>query len=457
MEYIKPEDAPQQQQMILCCSCGIPIPPNPANMCINCIRSTVDVTEGIQKQVPLYFCRGCDRYLQPPNNWVRAQLESRELLAVCLKKLKGLTKVRLVDASFVWTEPHSRRLKVKLIIQKEVFASTILQQEFIVEYVVSHQMCDNCHRNNAKDHWNAVVQVRQKVDHKKTFFFLEQLIIKHQAHTKTVNVKERRDGLDFYFSTKSDAVKMCDFLATVTPIRMRTSERLISSDVNNGTHNYKFTFSVEIVPVCKEDLLVLPVKLARSLGNISPLCVAAKVHTSIQLVDPLTLQTQEMSNNVYWRDAFLPISSYKQLIEYTVLDVELLGPTKGKYALADVEVVRTRDFGVNDQMFRSRTHLGNLLKPGDTCMGYDLKFINANNKSLEKMDADKLPDVVLVKKSYPNRRKANKKRQWKLAQLEKESEGMGKRDEEKAVAEYELFMQDLEEDKDYRANVNIYK
>jgi len=37
-----------------------------------------------------------------------------------LKKLKGLNKVKLVDASWVWTEPHSRRLKVKLTVQKEV-------------------------------------------------------------------------------------------------------------------------------------------------------------------------------------------------------------------------------------------------------------------------------------------------------------------------------------------------
>lgn len=47
-------------------------------------------------------------------------LESRELLAICLKKLKGLNKVHLVDAGFVWTEPHSKRVKVKLTVQKEV-------------------------------------------------------------------------------------------------------------------------------------------------------------------------------------------------------------------------------------------------------------------------------------------------------------------------------------------------
>jgi len=89
-------------------------------MCINCIRNEVDITEGIPKHSTLQYCRNCERYLQPPNVWVLAALESRELLALCLKKLKGLNKVRLIDAGFIWTEPHSKRIKVKLTIQKEV-------------------------------------------------------------------------------------------------------------------------------------------------------------------------------------------------------------------------------------------------------------------------------------------------------------------------------------------------
>ena len=32
------------------------------------------------------------RYFQPPSMWISAALESRELLAVCLKKLKGISK-----------------------------------------------------------------------------------------------------------------------------------------------------------------------------------------------------------------------------------------------------------------------------------------------------------------------------------------------------------------------------
>lgn len=36
-------------------------------------------------------------------------------------------QVRLIDAGFVWTEPHSKRIKLKLTIQKEVIWLTAEQ------------------------------------------------------------------------------------------------------------------------------------------------------------------------------------------------------------------------------------------------------------------------------------------------------------------------------------------
>jgi len=46
----------------MCCECGTLIEPNPANMCVPCLRNKVDITEGIPKQAILYFCRSCERY-----------------------------------------------------------------------------------------------------------------------------------------------------------------------------------------------------------------------------------------------------------------------------------------------------------------------------------------------------------------------------------------------------------
>ena len=87
----------------------------------------------------MHFCRDCERWLQPPSSWLSAVPESRELLALCLKKLRGLNKVRIVDASFIWTEPHSRRIKIKLTIQDEVSDGVLLQQSFEVIYTVAYQ------------------------------------------------------------------------------------------------------------------------------------------------------------------------------------------------------------------------------------------------------------------------------------------------------------------------------
>lgn len=70
-------------------------------------------------------------------------------------------QVKLVDAGFIWTEPHSRRLKTKLTVQSEVFNGAILQQTFVVEYVVETHMCPDCSKAAANPNtWTAVVQVR---------------------------------------------------------------------------------------------------------------------------------------------------------------------------------------------------------------------------------------------------------------------------------------------------------
>ena len=181
------------------------------------------------------------RWLQPPAHWITAAPESRELLALCLRKLRGLSKVRIIDASFIWTEPHSRRMyvfsefippplvlsfvlpdtfrdpsvrfrfhylsiyqtsalmectdfefsfrKVRITIQQEAFQGTILQQTFEVEYVVAYHQCPDCAKSFTANTWRAVVQVRQKVPHKRTFLYLEQLILKHSAHKDTINIR----------------------------------------------------------------------------------------------------------------------------------------------------------------------------------------------------------------------------------------------------------------------------
>ncbi|EDR03774.1 60S ribosomal export protein NMD3 [Laccaria bicolor S238N-H82] len=463
---------------ILCADCGTPIVPNTANLCVSCLRNTVDITEGIPKQASVSFCRNCERFLSPPQAWALAQPESRELLSICLKKLKGLNKVRLTDAHFIWTEPHSKRLRVAMTIQKEVLTNTILEQTFEIEYLVQHGQCPDCAKLAAKNTWKALVQVRQKVHHKRTFLYLEQLILKHNAQKDTISVKEVRDGLDFFYSSRSHALKMVEFLGSVVPIRSKASEQLLSSDTHTNTANFKYTYSVEIVPICKDDLVCIPLKQARQLSNISPLTVCVRVGNSIQLLDPATLQSCDIPSQVYWRTPFDSLASVTDLVEFTVLDIEPdhTKKTKGKHIMADVQadeddgLMDYEDQGLTNQIYHTRTHLGAILQPGDAVLGYHLTNANYNSDDFASLPVGRIPDIILVKKTYPNRRKKNKARKWKLRSIAKEAgeEGetsgargvvgrMGGRDHKKVEEDYELFLRDLEEDPEMRQGVNLYK
>jgi nonsense-mediated mRNA decay protein 3 len=458
-------DTQQTGATILCCNCGAAIDGTSATgaMCYDCIKLTVDISQGVQREATIHFCRDCDRWLLPPATWITALPESRELLALCLKKLKGLNKVRIVDASFVWTEPHSRRIKVKLTIQDAVQDGMLLQQSFEIVYIVHTQQCRECAKSFTPAHWQACVQVRQKVLHKRTFLYLEQLILKYGAHRDTLNIKEAKDGIDFFFSAKNQGEKFVDFLNSVVPVKVKNSQELISMDTHTSKRTYKWSYSAELVPICKDDLVAIPIKLAKQSGNISPLLLCYKIGTAVYLMDPQTLQTADIGGSIYWRSPFYSLADSQELVEFIIMDIEMTATQKGKWKLAEATVAKATDLGVNDRTYFTRTHLGSLLQPGDSVMGYLLSGTNFNNAHYEAIEesgtySSTLPDVVLVKKHYPRRRK-NRKRNWKLKRIDKdEGELLPKQaDQDRMDREYEQFLQDVEEDEELRATMALYK
>ncbi|KAJ9627795.1 ribosome-binding protein [Taxawa tesnikishii (nom. ined.)] len=419
---LAPQARPQTGATILCYNCGAAIDgtQSAGALCYDCVKLTVDATSGIQREGTLHQCRDCDRWLMPPNSWVIAPLESRELLALCLKKLRGLNK--------------------------------------------ANQQCPDCAKSFTHNTWRAVVQVRQKVPHKRTFLYLEQLILKHGAHKDTINIKEVHDGIDFFYSQRNHAEKFVDFLTSVTPVRTKKSQELISMNIHTSEKTFKFTFSCELVPICKDDLVALPIKLAKQVGNISPLTLCYRVGTSVNLLDPNTLQTTEVSTPVYWRAPFGPLADVQELVEFIVMDIEPLGPQKGRFVLAEATVMRANDTSSTE--YFTRTHLGSILNVGDSVMGYLLSGTQFNNENLEAIEASKqyastIPDVVLVKKHYASRKKTGgaSRRNWKLKRMAKEESEMAprKQDQDRLERDFELFLRDVEDDEELRQGMALYK
>ena len=352
---------------------------------------------------------------------------------------------------------------MKITIQQEAFQGTILQQTFEVEYVVAYHQCPDCAKSFTANTWRSVVQVRQKVPHKRTFLYLEQLILKHSAHKDTINIKEVKDGLDFYYSQRNHAEKFVDFLTSVAPVRSKKSQELISMDIHTSTKSYKFSFSVELIPICKDDLVALPIKLAKHIGNISPLTICYRVGTSVNLIDPNTLQTADVSTPLYWRTPFVSLADVQELVEFVVMDIEPTGLQKGRFLLAEATIARASDLGVNDTTYFTRTHLGAVLHPGDSVMGYHLTGTNFNNPHFEALEqsnayASSIPDVMLVKKFYA-RKKKTKTRNWRLKRMAKEEGEVlpKKQDQERMDMDFEMFLRDVEEDTELRSTLALYK
>ena len=460
--------------IIACCNCGKPMEANGLAMCPDCIRQSVDITEGIQKSGELTFCKECGKLHNPPSHWLFAPPESRELLAACLRRLKGLNKVRLLDARFIWTEPHSRRIKLKIKVQGEAegYQNTLVQQSFEVEFVEGTAMCPACAKSYTANTWVASVQVRQKVAHKRTFFYLEQLILKNHAHKDTVSIEEDKEGLNFFYNERKHALKMVDFLSGIVPVKSKSSEEFISEDSHTSKKTFKFTFFVEIVPVCKDDLVVLPKRVARSLGFQNRLVLCNKIANTVHFLDPLTLKTGELTASNYWRTPFDSLATSKTVTEFMVLDVEPLGPGYGNLQLADITVARSSDLGVNDTTYYVRSHLGRILHPGDNVLGYYLVNTNFNHELWDSLDHDRVPEVVLLKKSFPVTAKRNKGRNWKLKRMANEYnerqvhedtllQQQGKRKDDSTAdrqnRDYEEFLQELEEDPELRTEVDLYR
>jgi nonsense-mediated mRNA decay protein 3 len=276
--------------------------------------------------------------------------------------------------------------------------------------------------------------------------------LKHHAHKDASNVREVKDGLDFYYQSRSAAAKMVDFLSGVVPARSKKSEELISIDTKSNLSSYKFTFSVEIVPICKDDLICLPPKMAKSLGNIGQLVLCHKVAgNTVHLLDPTSLQTTDLPMATYWRNPFGVLADIPEMVEFVVLDVEYSGQTRGRLALADIEVARSTDLGTNDDTYWVKSHLGGILHPGDLVKGYFLANSNLNNPEYEDLlrSIDNLPEVVLVKKVFPERQK---RKPGKIRTLDKEVSEMAprKQEVEKLERDYELFLEALEEDEDLK-------
>ena len=482
----------QTYSKIVCCICGASIEANSRGICPTCEKKNIDITNGITKTGIIHFCKNCNRYLRPP--WIKCEKESQDMMNLCLSKIKGLNKIKIIDSSFIWTEPHSKLIKIKITIQKEI-DKVLASTSFIVEFKEEWIQCEDCAKTFTPHIWKSSVQIRQKVDHKRTFLYLEQLILKHKTYTKAISIKEQSEGVDFYFSNKSQGNSFSSFIQSCLPCKTKQSRQLISVDEKSNVAEYKDTILIEIAPVCQDDLIILNEEQYKKLGGIGPILLCFKQANTLHFIDPISFEMKELDSNTYWRyelksyvnrscmSEFLILSceeeiNYKKLSnENSKMDIDNINKSnnKGKnnensiyenihqnkinekkFKIVNVKCIKNLSKN-DDEIVEIRTFLGRKMHPGDIYLGYDLREINLS-EDLElnlKKKTEKIPDVIFVKKKYKNYRRI-----FKLKHLNMEVDERNKKDKNRKnqrKKDEEDFMEEIGENKELREEIDLYR
>lgn len=428
---------------IPCCLCGTMILPNNANQCSACLAQEFDLKDILNRgpsgahEISVYQCRQCRKF-ERGKKYEYLEPESPELLALCLKKIPALgaasPKLHLVDAMWVWTEPHSMRWKVRLTVRTDTQNVTI-QQRVIVELHNKWKQCNDCNREFTNRTWHALVQLRQKRNDdapRKGLVMLEMALARSPIVRKHVlSVDTSRNGFDFYFLSLVHAQTFSSYIARIAPMRIKTTKKLVSTDVKSNTANVKYTVACDMVPLVRDDLVM--VHKGASLKLSGRICLVTKMSSTVHLVDASPRRSDtvdgamaDLAPETYYKSGgekhYAIMLSSRRMIRFVVLDVELCedpdysseqqhhalyeGPSSGvsKFALADVEVARESDLGSSDETFSCVTHLGNSLQVGDVVLGYDLVTTVLSGTANWDMDNCfnsnyEMPDVVLVKRA----------------------------------------------------------
>ena len=254
-----------------------------------------------------------------------------------------------------------------------------------------------------------------------------------------IGVENSKQGMDFFFKQKNQAEKVVNFISTHLPTKSKFSKRHISTDARTSKHRYELTYAVDIVPLGRGDLVIMPVNLQAKNSSAGELVLVSKVASSIHLLNPLTLKRDELIASKYFAKEKLirVLMSPAELVRFVILDIEPIDGTValangdkttqqngGKLAaggiLADAEVARESDLGCNDITYRVRTHLGHLLRPGDLALGYDMVryafsdrieqngWLQHQSKGRDRSSTINVPDIILVQKDYGEKKKIKK-------------------------------------------------
>jgi nonsense-mediated mRNA decay protein 3 len=209
--------------MVACCLCGVDIEPNDAMMCLPCLRmevarETQGSLDAIEREV--VRCPKCYQWKRDTlsMHYFAAELESVELLTHLVKRMRRLKDLNVKDASFVWTEPHSKRIRVRVDYEQDVLGQGAkISQTVVLEFTIRDHLCKNCGKLGTKDGWSSIVQIRQHALSVGVLLRLEKDVRESGLHLHAAQIGTTGSGLDMTFNEDKHAHDLVRFVRGRVP------------------------------------------------------------------------------------------------------------------------------------------------------------------------------------------------------------------------------------------------
>ena len=501
---------------IVCCLCSAVIDANPRGTCEACLKKSLNIKTCIPTEFELVYCKECHRFLRPP--YVKIERESADMMKLCLSRIKSYDKkIKIIDSNFIYTEPHSKVIKIKITIQKEI-EKNILSQDLIIEFKEKWNLCRDCQKLQTPHTWASCVQIRQRVPHKKTMLYLEQIILKNKMQKCSLYFEEANDGFDFFFSTRRAGEIFSNWIATVVPSKITYTKKYVSLSTST------FTYLVDVANVAKYDLFLLDKESYKKLGGIGPLLICTRLSSRTIFEDPRTFNHLYLDGNTFFKYKFNKFCNSNQLTEFLVLDVyeeidynfgsmnnnknsgkndkkKKKGKKKKNRKNKDesdseeekeennnineiseedtislstnyekgvkdkekkieeekehilkcrktfIKLIRNNNEKDKGEIIEIKSHLAEVIKPGDIYLGYDLRTINLDSENSAYLEANinKLPDVILARKKINVDVKDKK--------LKRLFEGKNKKENKEEKNDMMEFLEEINDEKDLKDNI----
>ena len=501
---------------IVCCLCSAVIDANPRGTCEACLKKSLNIKTCIPTEFELVYCKECHRFLRPP--YVKIERESADMMKLCLSRIKSYDKkIKIIDSNFIYTEPHSKVIKIKITIQKEI-EKNILSQDLIIEFKEKWNLCRDCQKLQTPHTWASCVQIRQRVPHKKTMLYLEQIILKNKMQKSSLYFEEANDGFDFFFSTRRAGEIFSNWIATVVPSKITYTKKYVSLSTST------FTYLVDVANVAKYDLFLLDKESYKKLGGIGPLLICTRLSSRTIFEDPRTFNHLYLDGNTFFKYKFNKFCNSNQLTEFLVLDVyeeidynfgsinnnknsgkndkkKKKGKKKKNRKNKDesdseeekeennnineiseedtislstnyekgvkdkekkieeekehilkcrktfIKLIRNNNEKDKGEIIEIKSHLAEVIKPGDIYLGYDLRTINLDSENSAYLEANinKLPDVILARKKINVDVKDKK--------LKRLFEGKNKKENKEEKNDMMEFLEEINDERDLKDNI----